>query len=688
MAEQQAKQKHVRKNQSKNQNSGISFSPDKPASPKPKPWLWTLVWLTILGILGGMGTSALLWLVTLPPPPNCSNPSQLTLDGERLYCAREAGRSGELSKLIAGLNLVKQWDDDHPLQGEAQKLREEWSKHLFQIARTKIEQSDLKGAMAIISHIPKNTEIYTDVQKTVARWRKHWQAGEAIATQAQVAMKQQKWDEAYKQIALLNDSQSDDWMKRSAALAQQVGAEKQAWQALNQAKMAATGEASQLGQAIALSQQVPANTYANVEARSHMKQWSHKLLSMSIGQWKQGNTTVATALLSLPKGVNSTPEIAELFQFGGAYRRVGRMNSRWLPSLNQIWDLQEAIAAIGQVQPNSPFYGTAQTHQKNWQAQLKDLIQLQYATATAALGQRATLQLAIAQAKQVRAIRPRYGQAQTLISYWVGEIERIEDQPYLARAQQVAKSGQIPALKAAIAEASKIALGRSLRAKSQDLIAAWQDQIETIEDQPLLDQAVALSKQDNLTEAIAWARKIQPGRALYAKAQDRVNDWQNQLIVKAQVAADQPILDRANALANTGNWTAAIDLAAQIYSGRVLYGEAQDAIARWRMERDRFNNPRSTDFPTLDPNSTETTPSDSLAPLLPTDPSSLPDIQFDDPSIFSSPSEENGSGSTDETPNTELPEGAEPLEDWESRSLKPRAAYEGYYDQRYYQNSQ
>ncbi|HEY9641592.1 MAG TPA: hypothetical protein V6C57_13975, partial [Coleofasciculaceae cyanobacterium] len=167
--------------------------PQKPKPQKPKPWRWSLLWLAILGVCGGMGTSALLWLVTLPPPPNCSNPAQLTLDGERLYCAREAARDGELSKVIAGLDLIKQWDSDHPLQGEAQKLREDWSKRLFKLAQEKVDQSDMKGAMAIISHIPKNAEIYADVQKTVVRWKKQWQAGEAIATKAQTAMKQQKW---------------------------------------------------------------------------------------------------------------------------------------------------------------------------------------------------------------------------------------------------------------------------------------------------------------------------------------------------------------------------------------------------------------------------------------------------------------------------------------------------------------
>ena len=134
--------------------------PQKPAQKNPPPpdrhpWRWSLLALVLLGILGGTGVTAVVWLVTLPPPPDCAHPDKLTLDGERLYCAREAARSGELPKLIAGLDLVKHWDKEHPLQSEAKKLQEEWSAQLLRIARGKVMQSDLKGAIAIIKPYPQ-----------------------------------------------------------------------------------------------------------------------------------------------------------------------------------------------------------------------------------------------------------------------------------------------------------------------------------------------------------------------------------------------------------------------------------------------------------------------------------------------------------------------------------------------------
>ncbi|MBW4659361.1 MAG: hypothetical protein KME15_11850 [Drouetiella hepatica Uher 2000/2452] len=674
----------------------------KSPSGKPRAWTWSLAWLAILGVFGGMGTSALLWLITLPPPVNCQNPAKLTLDGERLYCAREAARSGELPKIIAGLDLVKSWDEDHPLQGEAQNLREEWSKRLFVVARNKVDQSDMKGAMAIISHIPKNTEIYADVQKSVTRWKKQWAAGEAIANKALVAMKQQKWDDAYAQIAILNESSYDYWrLNRAVALAQQLGAEKQAWQVLNQAKkVVVDGSPYQLSQAIALAQQVPPNTYAQAETHVQVQQWSQKLLRLGIAKWKEGDTTSAATLLRLPDSVTILPELApemaDLMQFAGAYRLAGRISSRWLPSVGQIWDMQEAIAAIQQVKPDSPFYPQAQIHRKNWQTQLQDMIQLQYASAIASLGQRDSFKLAVSQAQKIGVDRPRRGQAQTLIFFWTGEMQRVEDQPYLARAKALAQSGQIPALKAAIAEAKLIAPNRTLSKPSQDLIASWQAQIETLEDQPILNQAIALAEQGDLEEAIDRAGKIRAGRALYAQAQGKVSDWQFQIIINAQIAADQPILDRASALANNGDLTLAISVASQISPGRALYDQAQGAISRWRVERDSIINAREYARPSYSPDtapSSEPKPSgfgstplplDRNSPLSPVEPEPLPSLELVDPSAPASDSPVEGD---DQAPIIVEPQPIDPaLPDLQQS--RPQPSYEGYYDQRYYQDSQ
>ena len=150
------------------------------------------------------------------------------------------------------------------------------------------------------------------------------------------------------------------------------------------------------------------------------------------------------------------------------------------------------------------------------------------------------------------------------------------------RARQSAKPGTIPALESAIAEASKISLDRALRSEAQSDIFDWQQEIQVIEDRPLLDAAVALADLGQLPEAIAEARKIQPGRALHHRAQTLIEEW----TAAIQIAEDQPILDEAKDLAYIGSLSAAINLASQIAPGRALYDEAQQAIGLWKAERE------------------------------------------------------------------------------------------------------
>jgi hypothetical protein len=257
----------------------------------------------------------------------------------------------------------------------------------------------------------------------------------------------------------------------------------------------------------------------------------------------------------------------------------------------------EAIAAVNQVKSTSPFYGLAQSYKRNWQAQLKDVIQLKYAGAVASLGQPAALQLAIGQAKQVGTDHPRRVQAQSLVAYWQQEIQRLEDQPILDGATRLAKADQIDSLKAAITQASRIEQGRALRRQAQTLIASWNSQIQTLEDRPKLDQAWQLARQDKLDQAIQIASQIHSGRSLYKEAQSAIADWRYQQIVNAQIAQDQPILNQANALADAGNLSAAINIASQIGPHRALSSQAQAAINRWQ---EQLNPPQPAPLPPIE----------------------------------------------------------------------------------------
>jgi hypothetical protein len=200
-----------------------------------------------------------------------------------------------------------------------------------------------------------------------------------------------------------------------------------------------------------------------------------------------------------------------------------------------------------------------------------------------------TLQVAIEQAQQVTATRPRRLQAQTLAAHWQLEVERIEDRPLILRAQQLADPNSIPALRSAIAEASKVAIGRPRRVEAQTLVADWTNQIERLEDQPILDEARSLGQQGRYSQAIAVASRIRADRTLYSEARSNIRRWRAE-IRRIQVAEDLRILNAARALANVDSLTLAIEKASQIAPGRALYGQAQAEISEWQVRREQIWN--------------------------------------------------------------------------------------------------
>ncbi|MGB7488215.1 MAG: hypothetical protein WA901_18635, partial [Phormidesmis sp.] len=146
---------------------------------------------------------------------------------------------------------------------------------------------------------------------------------------------------------------------------------------------------------------------------------------------------------------------------------------------------------------------------------------------------------------------------------------------------RLATLGGKPNLRLAIAQASQVDQGRALRIEGQTYIAEWEDRIETIEDQPIMDRAQQLAEAGKLSDAIAQAGKVAKGRALYASAQTTIKDWTEEL----QIIEDRPILIAAENLAAQGSLSAAIGVAAQITPGRALYDEALASINIWDRER-------------------------------------------------------------------------------------------------------
>lgn len=550
-----------------------------------RAWTWPILWLSLL--VGSSATTlwATVWLMRIPPVPNCEQISQFSADSDRLYCAKAAVASGEPEALVAALRLVAPWQEDHPLYSETRPVVEQWAEALVEVARRQVNQGNLERALELATDIPKDSGSYPRVASFATTWEQEWERGESIQAAVEAAIATQAWDDALETLQGLKALYTDYWVRSQFQhLQQRIQLERTAWTQWSQARdLAAQGDPATLGEAIAIAQRIHLRSSVWTEASQEINQWSQDLLLYGFRQWELGNLDGAIAAVQkVPADPTLAPEAQDLLQFSHAQRLAEDLPQGQTPSYGKLFQLLEAISAVQQIPPGSPFYDQAQAELITWQAAVKDLVQLQFAQHLASLGSRPAYTLAIQQASLVHADRPRRVQAQSLIYEWQQAIQQLEDRPLIDRAMRLASANTIPQLNAAIAQAQQVEMGRALRIEAQTRIAAWRNQIQVIEDQPILDEANTLAADGKLREAIATVRQIEQDRALYDQAQTSARDWQSQI----ELAEDGPLWRQAQDLAARGSLTAAIDVASQIGAGRALYPQARSAIALWRAERE------------------------------------------------------------------------------------------------------
>lgn len=551
-------------------------------------WLWPTLWVALLVGSGVLGAWAMVWLTRIPPTPNCGEISRLSSSRDRIYCAKTQSRSGSPQDLIAAIGLTTSWPKTHSDYEESQQILKDASQKLMFLANQRVQAGDLEGGSALAQAIPQGTPLRQPAQAAIYEWRQEWAAGETLESTLSTAISTRNWATAGESLQSLKMLKTDFWLRdRYQYWQQQLEREQSSWENLMAAReQAAKGQPADLQAAIKQARQVKLGSQVWAEAEQEIDRWGETLLAYALLQWRSGNLNKALEVAqSVPPGPKWSPEAQTLMQFAHAQQLASRsapQGSAQAPTYAHLFYLLEAIRAAEKIPVNSPFYAQAQTFLKDWQAQLQDATQLRLAQTVARLGQGPAYRLALAQARTVAPERPRRIQAQTLVAHWQKELERIADRPTLRRSDQLAKAGTIAALQQAIAEASQIPQGRALRLDAQTRIADWRREIQVIEDRPIIDEAIALAAQDKLEEAIVAAQRVRSGRALYARAQTLIEDWTQTV----QIREDQPILNKARDLAYQGSLSAAISIASQIAPGRALYPEARRAIKLWEDERD------------------------------------------------------------------------------------------------------
>lgn len=551
---------------------------------KLSEFLWPLVWVAILATAGGVSLRAVSVMTQNPPLPDCAQSVTLVSDSEKLLCAQASVRSGSAQALIEAIETVEPWTPENPMYKEANRLMNRWAKALLSELEGMAQRGDVVQARALAARIPDRVKIYPQVKSAIATWDKEWTVGKEFEADILRAIKAQNWTGARRELQRLKILNASYWVTtRHDQLKAKIDREETARRQLNQAReLAKTGDLAKLGEAFIIAREINLETAAWREAKPDLDQWAERVMQYSFQKWEAEDLEGALAVAQLvPPNLALTAEAQDLLSFGHAQRLSQGEYDQWTPSYMQVYNLLEAIQAVQRISPSSPFYTEAQDSMVTWQQQLDDMVQLQYANTIAQVGQRPAYRLAIAKAEQITQERPQRLQAQTLVSHWKKEIQRIEDRPILNQAVKLASAGGKENLQKAIAEAKKVEIGRALRVQGQTYIAEWEDRIEIIEDTPIMKQAETLAAAGDLEEAIVEATKVAEGRALRDEAQEAVKGW----VAEIQIIEDTPLLVRAENLAARGSLTAAIETAAQIWPGRALYPEASASIAIWEQER-------------------------------------------------------------------------------------------------------
>jgi hypothetical protein len=562
-------------------------------------WRWQLIWLGIMAAIGGTGVGAFIWLSQVPPAVDCKTISSWSVDAERLFCAQQAAQSGKADQILGAIRLVKDWTIEHPLYAQSQSLLQDWSNALLILARDRVSQKDIKGAIALAKQIPRKSAVYKDAQASIQYWLEEFNKGQVLYDKIQADLKKQNWDLASQRIGELSLISDPSWQERLITIRQQVTQEKQGWQALKDARSFAQVNPPELwGRAIALTDPIKRSTYVwTLQAQTQVLRWRNTVFALAIVRLGKKDLDGASSLVdSIPKSVKLTSDNEDLVRLIRA-KQVEADTNYGQPALERLAPLMLANQLLQQINPKSPFYAQAKALKPRLDLQSKDFVQLNLASTLANLRQISTLKLAIAQARQIPPNHPRRLHAQTLIAQWVKEIEWMEDRPVFRQAQQIAKSGKLEELRSAVSLVRLIRPKRSLYPEAQSLMTNWVYQIQVIEDTPILNDAKAIAATGKLGQAVQVASRIRSSRALYGEAQYLIGEW----IYQIQIIEDRPILNQAASWASQGYLTRAIDVASQIVPGRGLYGEAQGSIRRWAAERAEIWRQRDQEAAKSDP---------------------------------------------------------------------------------------
>ncbi|MBO1349325.1 MAG: chromosome segregation ATPase [Hormoscilla sp. GUM202] len=557
----------------------ITYGPD----PRKKDYaiFWQLALVVLFFLPAGAASVAVKMLWRLPQRPHCESIYwPMASASLRLYCgelAAEGSRSvdGQVSGLLEAIALVKVLPLDHPLRSQIDKSIDQWATEILALGDRQFNTGQLSEAIATARQVPSYTTTYKLVKDRIRGWQTTWTSAEGIYREAEDLMRSSQWQQAIGVAIKLQDLDNTYWSTtKYAEITQLIQTTRTDSENLIRAReLSETGGPDNLLVAISLAAKIGQGSYLYGQAQTAVWEYGRQMMRLAETALEKGNSLEAIAIArKIPAETKLHDQTQDFVKIASAKYRAGEGN---------IASLEAAIMQAQKIDISRPMYGRAQQLIGRWQREIEDVSHLEKARQLAASGRVNDLAAAVAEVGMIPVSNPRYSEAQAIIKTWKREIEIIEDSPLLNRAQTLASKGNVGYFLAAIASAEMIYPGRALYQEAQSNIRQWRHQIEVIEDLPYLEKAEGLAiaaTERSLKRAIAQARRIAPGRALYQEASEKIASWTDRI----QRLEDRPYLDRAQNLAALGDLEAAITTAQQIRPGRALYDRASREIENWQ----------------------------------------------------------------------------------------------------------
>jgi hypothetical protein len=479
---------------------------------------------------GGVGFLATSVLLSFNGSSNCTALYvPLASATTRLYCAQIEAENQTLASYLKAIRMVSGFPQDHPLRPDIDRNIEIWTKDIIELGEVKFQEGKLDEAIAIAEEVPIKSTGRALAEERIEAWRQLWRKGEEIFDRFKRELNDGDLNRALRTVVQLSYLDNYYWSttKYQEARNQIQLARKESGELEGAYLAQERGGIENWLKAIDQASRISKDSYAYPQAQKLIASIRDDIVDYIEKIVDQNRWQELLDLSArLPSQVNldnMTIDLKILAQAG------------LLANKGTTTDLEAAIVQIQSIQPSSLVFDQSQKLTEKWQQEIADVSLLEQGKAIAADGSIAALERGMAKLKLIPQGNPRYSEATQLINQWQNKIEVIEDTPTLDYAKDLAASNRTDGLNEAIAQARSIGQGRALYGEAQSNIRKWQGIIQRREDQPIYDRAVALGNQKRFEEAISVANQIASGRALYTDMQQKVSAWRQEMNAAAKL---------------------------------------------------------------------------------------------------------------------------------------------------------